>query len=152
MERFGLFRFQRLQFFLLAKLASDFAERSSGSRRVRVDVRLRILRCSGRAIIFLRALGSLGFDLRAIFRSQNLRVLEIFFGVNTLGVFLYFLFAGAFLTGGFGDGWILLILRARNGGAESREAQKQDGRCGEVDGARDPPCACATRLEGPEAV
>jgi hypothetical protein len=46
----------------------------------------------------------------------------------------------------------LLVLRARNGGAESRKAQKQDCRCGELDGTRDSPCACATRLEGPEAV
>ena len=103
MERFRLFRFQRLQFFLLAKVASNFAEGSSGSRRVRVQVRRRILRGGGRAIIFLSAVGSLGFDLRAVFRSQNMRVLEIFFGVNVLGVFFSFLFAGAFLPGGFGD-------------------------------------------------
>ena len=82
-----------------------------------------------------------------------MRVLEIFFGVNVLGVFLRFLFANAFLTGGFGDGLILLlVLRARNGGAESCEAQKQDGECSEMDGARDSPCACATRLKGPGAV
>ncbi len=49
-----------------------------------------------------------------------MRVLEIFFGVNVLGAFLCFLFAGAFLAGSFGDRLILLILRARNGGAESR--------------------------------
>jgi len=37
-----------------------------------------------------------------------------------LALFLCFLFAGAFLAGSFGDRLILLILRARNGGAESR--------------------------------
>jgi hypothetical protein len=81
-----------------------------------------------------------------------MRVLEIFFGVNVLGVFLRFLFACAFLPSSFGDGLILLVLRARNGGAESCEAQKQDGGCSEMDGARDSPCACATRLEGHWAV
>jgi hypothetical protein len=71
------------------------------------------LRSGGRAIIFLRAFGSLGFDLRTVFGSQNVGVLEILFGVNMLGVFCCFLFAGPFLPGGFGDGLILLFLRAR---------------------------------------
>jgi hypothetical protein len=80
-------------------------------------------------------------------------VLEIFFGVNMLCVFLRFLFAGPFLPGGFGDGRILLlVLRARNGGAESCETQKQDGGSSEMDGARDSPCACATRLKRHGAV
>lgn len=74
----------------------------------------------------MRARGSLGFDLRAVFGSQNMRVLEILFGVNVFGVLLRFLFAGAFLACGFGDRLILLVLRARKGGAESREAQKKD--------------------------
>jgi hypothetical protein len=56
------------------------------------------------------------------------------------------------LPSGFGDGLILLVLRARNRGAESCEAQKQDCRRCEMDGARDSPCACAARLKGPWAV
>ncbi len=45
---------------------------------------------------------------------------EIFFSVNMLGALPQFLFANPFLTGGFGDALILLILRVRNGCAESR--------------------------------
>jgi hypothetical protein len=40
--------------------------------------------------------------LCAIFGSEDLRALQIFFGVNVLGFLLGF-FAGAFLLGGFGD-------------------------------------------------
>jgi len=72
-------------------------------------------------------------------------MLEIFFGVNVLGTLLLFLFASAFLTGGFSDTLILLVLRARNRGAESSETQKQDGRSGKPVGGRDLPCACAAR-------
>jgi len=79
-------------------------------------------------------------------------MLEIFFGVNVLGALLLFLFAGAFLAGGFGDALILLVLRATNVGAESREAQKKNSGCGEMDRTRDSPCACATRLERHGAV
>ena len=82
------------------------------------------LRSGGCAIIFLRAIVFLRFDLRAIFRSQNVRVLEIFFGVNVLGALLLFLLAGAFLASGFGDTLILLVLRAKNICAESCETQK----------------------------
>ena len=52
---------------------------------------------------------------------------EIFLGVNMLGALLQFLLASAFLTGGFGDASILLVLRARNGCAETREAQNNSG-------------------------
>jgi hypothetical protein len=44
-----------------------------------------------------------GFDLRVVFRRENLRVLQILFGVNVLGFFLQGFFAYAFLAGGFGD-------------------------------------------------
>jgi hypothetical protein len=47
---------------------------------------------------------------------------------------------------------ILLVLRATNVGAESREAQKKNSGCGEMDRTRDSPCACATRLERHGAV
>ncbi len=46
------------------------------------------MRIGGRTIIILRAFVSLGFNLCAIFRSQNVRMLEILFGVNMLGAFL----------------------------------------------------------------
>jgi len=49
---------------------------------------------------------------------------EIFFRIDMFAVPLQFLFASAFLTGGFGDALILLILRVSNGRAESREAQQ----------------------------
>lgn len=124
MERFGLFRFQRLQFFLLAIIASDIAERSSGSLRIRIETRRRILRRRGRTIIFLRTLVSLGFNLRAILRSQNLAMLEIFFSVNMRGGLLRFLFSGAFPPSGFGDALFLLVLRAGNGCAKSCKAQE----------------------------
>ena len=77
---------------------------------------------------------------------------EIFFGVNMLGALLQFLFASAFLTGGSGDALILVVLRARNGRAESREAQKNNSRRGQTGGTRDSPQAWATRLEGHGAV
>ena len=92
MKRFRLFRFQSLQFFLLAKLARDFAERTSRSRRICVEACRGILCGSRRTIffrrIFLGAFALLGFDLRAVFRSQNVRVFEIFLGVNMLGASL----------------------------------------------------------------
>ena len=66
-------------------------------------------------------------------------MLEIFFGVNVLGALLLFLFACAFLASGFGDGLILLVLRARNICAESGAAEKKNGRCGETEGTRDSP-------------
>lgn len=158
MELFRLFWFQRLQFFLLAKLARHFTERSFGAKRSSGSLRIcvescgRILRSGGLAIIFLRAFVFLCFDLRAVYRSQNVGMLEIFFGVNVLGGFLLFFFSSAFLAGGFSDGIALLVLRARNGGAESGETQKQDSRSGKPDGTREFPCACAARLERQWAV
>src|ERR1700693_2424348 len=74
MERFRLFWFQRLQFFLLAKLAGDLAKRISRSRRICVEACGGIL-CGRGAIIFLSAFVSLGFDLRAVIRSQNVAIL-----------------------------------------------------------------------------
>ena len=44
---------------------------------------------AGEQLFFCAHSFRLGFDLRAIFRSQNVRVLEIFFGVNMLGGLLY---------------------------------------------------------------
>ncbi len=88
MERFRLFRFQSLQFFLLAKLTSDFAERCCIRLRIGVENCRRMLRRRERAIIFLGAFVSFGFDLRSIFRSQDIRMPEIFCGVNVLGAFL----------------------------------------------------------------
>jgi len=164
MERLRLFRFQRFQLFLLAKPASDFAERSflcwrsSTRRRIGVESRGRILRIAGRAIIFLHAFVSLGFDLRAIFRSQNVRMLEIFFGVNMLGAFLQFLFARAFLASCFGDTLlllalgILLILCAGNRCAENGECEKENCGSGKPPDARDSPRAWMTRLQGHGAV
>jgi len=87
-ERFRLFRFQRLQFFLFAKLASDLAQRRGIRLRICVEACRRILRGRRRAIIFLGAFVSFGFDLRAVFGSQDIRMLEIFFGVNMLGALL----------------------------------------------------------------
>jgi hypothetical protein len=93
MEGLGLFWFQSLQFFLLAKLARDFAERKL--LRIRVEARRRILCRCGRAIIFLCAFVflcfhfcALGFDLCAVFGSQNVGMLQVFLGVNMLGAFL----------------------------------------------------------------
>ena len=88
MERPGLFWFQSLQFFLLAKLTSDVAERDLRSLRIRIEACRWILCGRGRAIIFLRAFVSLGFNLRAVFGSQDVGMFEIFFGVNMLGAFL----------------------------------------------------------------
>ena len=90
--------------------------------------------------------------MRAVFWSQNVWMLKIFFGVNVLGGFLLFLFTGAFLAGSFGDGLALLVLRARKGGAESRKTQKQDGRGGKPMRTRDFPCASAAWLERQWAV
>src|ERR1700722_5032723 len=152
MEGLRLFRFQRLQFFLFAKLASDIAERNLRSFGICVEACRRILRGRGRAIIFLRTFVSLGFDFGAVFRSEDAGMLEIFSRVNVPGAFPYFLFAGAFLTCGFGDLLILLVLGARNGCAEGCTAQKNNGGCGETDRTRDSPQAWASRLERHGAV
>gem|GEM_PF-6167177 len=119
-----LFRLQRLQFFLLAKLASDIAERNLRGLRICIEACRRILRRRGGTIIFPRALVPLGFDDRAIFWSEDVRAREIIIRVNMRGALLQFLLAGAFLAGGFGDALVLLILRAGNGCAESGAAQK----------------------------
>jgi hypothetical protein len=76
-------------------------------------------------------------------------VLEIFLGVNVLGALLLFLFSGAFLAGGFGNG---LVLCARNTGAESSKAQKENGRRDETERTRDSPQAWSSRLERHGAV
>jgi len=47
-----------------------------------------LLRRARQAIVFLRAFISFGFGLRAVFRSQDVGMFEIFFGVNVLGAFL----------------------------------------------------------------
>jgi hypothetical protein len=87
MERRGLFRFQRLQFFLFAILPGNFAERRLLRFCVCVQRVLILLRWRGRAIIFLRTFILPGFDDCLIFRSQDALTLEIFFRVNVLGVF-----------------------------------------------------------------
>jgi len=87
MEGLRLFRFQRLQFFLFAKLASDIAERNLRSFGICVEACRRILRGRGRAIIFLRTFVSLGFDFGAVFRSEDAGMLEIFSRVNVPGAF-----------------------------------------------------------------
>jgi len=84
MERLRLFRFQRLQLFLLLKLTGDVAERDLRS----FETCRRILSSGRRAIIFLRAFVSLGFDLCAVFGRQDVPMLEIFFRVNVLSAFL----------------------------------------------------------------
>jgi len=88
MERLRLFRFQCLQFLLFAKLASDLAESNLRSFGICVEACRRISRSSGRTSIFLSAVVSLGFDLRAVFRSEDVGVLEVFSCVNVLGAFL----------------------------------------------------------------
>ena len=88
MERLGLFWFQSLQFFLLAKLASDVAQRNLRSLRIRIEACRRILCGRGRAIIFLCAFVSLDLNLGAVFWSQDVGVFEIFFGINVLGALL----------------------------------------------------------------
>lgn len=103
MERFGRLRFQRLQLFLLAIAASDFAERGSVWLRIGVETCRRILRRRGRAIIFLRASLLAGFDSGKICRGENVRALEIVIGVNMPRMFLYFLFVGALLPRGIGN-------------------------------------------------
>lgn len=74
--------------------------------------------------------------------------LEIFVGVNMLGMGGLGLFAGARLPGGFGDALVLLILSARNGGAERGAEQKSGGSGEQLGSAQNSPHACGTRLEG----
>jgi len=79
-------------------------------------------------------------------------VLEIVFGVDMRGMFLEFLFAGAFLASCFRDALILLALRAGNGCGESREAQKKNRGGDKTCTGRNSPEACATGLDGQRAV
>jgi hypothetical protein len=44
-----------------------------------------------------------GFDLGAIFRREDVRMLQVFFSVDMLGLFLLAFFARAFLASGFRD-------------------------------------------------
>ena len=118
MERSRLFRFQRLQFFLLAILARDFAERSSIRSGIRIETRGRIFRSRGRAIFFLCAFVPLRFRYGAVFGSENASAREIVVRVNVSGRFLFLALARAFLTSGAGDALGLLVLRARNRRAE----------------------------------
>lgn len=113
MERFRLFRFQSLEFFLLTQLARDFTERRLHTLAVRIDRRGRVSLRGGAAIIFRGAFVLARFDFGLIFRREDLLSVEIFFRINVLGSFLPFLFAGAFLARGIGDTLILLggILR-----------------------------------------
>lgn len=78
-------------------------------------------------------------------------MLEIVVGVNMRGMFLQFLFAGAFLTSGFGDTLVWLVLSERNGRAKSCEAHKKNCERSETVGTRDSPAACAARLGGQRA-
>ena len=86
-----------LRIFLAADLARDIAQRSVGRRGFDVNSILRFYIVRRCRLIFL------GFDLLEIFRYKNLRALQIFIGVNVLGLFLLCFFAGAFLSGGIGD-------------------------------------------------
>lgn len=147
MERSRLFRFQGLQFFLLAILACDLAERSSVRSRIRIEARRRILRRRGRAIFFLRAFVPFRFGYGAVFGSENVSAREIVVGVDMSGRFLFFVLASACLTSGIGDALGLLVLRARNGRAEGNAAQKCGKRDGDGGGKRDSPRARASRLE-----
>ena len=50
------------------------------------------------------------FELSAIFRREDVVALQVFRGVNVLGLLLRSFLASAFLTGGFGNALIFLIL------------------------------------------
>jgi hypothetical protein len=86
-----------LGIFLAAEMARDIAERSTSGKRFGVDGVRRFF-IGGRSLLIF-----LGFDLRAIFRSENFRALQIFFGVNVLGFFLLGFLTGVFLFGGVGN-------------------------------------------------
>ena len=84
--------------FLAAIAAGDFAETFRSG--VFLSVNDGISRSGGLRgrIIFA------GFDLRAILLGENLRLLEIFVGIDVGIFFLLRGFAGFFDAGGFGDG------------------------------------------------
>ena len=144
MEVRGALQFLRL--FLFAETASDVAERRVGGKRLRVEVDR-----DGRAVnFFTRDRGSIGitrdggtvgsllslftggrrglifpgFELRAIFRREDLGALQIFFGVNVLGFFLLRFFASTFLLGGVGD-ILSMTLRGDNHGAGKKQNARQ---------------------------
>jgi hypothetical protein len=130
---------ESLREFELAETAGDVAERRGGRKRLcagiwndgksdgltvkgeDVDWRLdggvcglpRVVGGGGSGLIFL------GFELGAIFRSEDLGALEIFFGVNVLGFFLLRLFASAFLLGRFGDILSVALRDADHGAGEN---------------------------------
>lgn len=109
---------ERLREFQLTEMASDVAERRVGRKRLRVEAgngaQSDGVTCKGRCVQ-LRSDGDrdvgggrswlipLCLELGAIFRREDLSALQIFVGVNVLGLFLLRLFAGAFLLGGFRD-------------------------------------------------
>lgn len=56
-----------------------------------------------------------GFDARATLLNQDLRLLQIFVGVNVSFFFLLRGFAGFFLAGGLGNLLVILLSAARRG-------------------------------------
>lgn len=50
------------------------------------------------------------FQLSAVFRRKDVFEFQVFRSVNVLGFLLLSFFASAFLTGGFGDALIFLVL------------------------------------------
>ena len=115
MEFGGLLKF--LEFLQPAETAGHVTERDVGRKRFRVESVL------GFFFSVTRGLNFFGFDLRAIFGSENLSALKIFLGVNVLGFFLLGFLAGAFLFRGFG-----YILSATLGGDKNGAGKKQNAR------------------------
>ena len=86
-----------LRLFLFAEVTSDIAERRVGRKRLGVHGFLRFLRRRGSWLILPC------FHLRAIFRRENLRALQILVGVHVLGFFLLTFLPRAFLACSLGD-------------------------------------------------
>ena len=127
MERFGLF--------LVSELANSFCLwgwRATSPRgicgvvRIRIEACRRILCGRGRAIIFCAHSFRLASTLGAVFGSQDVGMLEIFFGVNMLGALFVIPVCVAFLSGRLRRRFDLVgLVRVKRWRRESRSSKKE---------------------------
>jgi hypothetical protein len=151
-ERELLFATQRLRVFPAAIVTSDITEGRIRRKGIRInggrdggrinnrsasqnaDVRSewQVVQGLYEGVPVGRSVVSLGFEFGAIFGSQNLRALQIVFGVNVLRFFPFL--AGAFLFGGLGD-----ILRGALRRAHRRTGEKRSAAQGQTEICRTMP-------------
>lgn len=111
MELRGLLQF--LELLQSTESTGHVTERRVGRKRQRIECILRFFSGIRSPLIFP------DFDLRTIFRGENLTALQIFLRVDVLGFFLLRLFARPFLFCGFGN-VLRVTLRGHKDGATEK--------------------------------